>query len=106
VEKVVGVERRQLSWQRGYPESLFRTVKYRSDYPSRPFASKVEACERVASFVDWYNHRHRHSAIKFVAPHQRHSGTANAFCKQRADVYEAARRANQTRWSRHIRCCN
>ena len=27
-----------------YSESLFRTVKYRPDYPSRPFASKDEAC--------------------------------------------------------------
>ena len=55
-------------------------------------------------FVDWYNHRHRHSAIKFVTPHQRHSGTANAICKQRADVYKKARRAYPTGWSRHIRC--
>ena len=58
-----------------YSESLFRTVKYRPDYPSRPFASKDEACEWVAAFVDWYNHRHRHSGIKFVTPHQRHSGS-------------------------------
>ncbi len=36
-----------------YSESLFRTVKYRPDYPSRPFASKAQACEWVASFVDW-----------------------------------------------------
>jgi putative transposase len=87
-----------------YSESLFRTVKYRPDYPSRPFASKDEACEWVALFVDWYNHRHHHSAIKFVTPHQRHSDTANAICKQRAEVYEKARRANPTRWSGAIRC--
>ncbi len=35
-----------------YSESLLRTAKYRSDYPSRPFTSKDEACEWVASFVD------------------------------------------------------
>jgi len=51
-----------------YLESLFRTVKYRPDYPSRPFASKDEACEWVAAFVDWYTYRHRHSGIKFVTP--------------------------------------
>jgi hypothetical protein len=39
-----------------------------------------------------------------VTAHQRHSGTANAICKQRADVYEKARRANPTRWSRSTRC--
>jgi transposase InsO family protein len=87
-----------------YSESLFRTVKYRPDYPSRPFASKDEACEWVAAFVDWYNYRHRHSGIKFVTPHQRHSGAATAICQQRAEVYEKARRANPTRWSRTTRC--
>ena len=87
-----------------YSESLFRTLKYRPDYPSRPFASKDEACEWVALFVDWYNHRHHHSAIKFVTPHQRHSGAAKAICQQRAEVYEAARRANPTRWSQSTRC--
>ncbi len=69
-----------------YSESLFRTVKYRPDCPNRPFASKDEACEWVAAFVDWYNHRHRHSGIKFVTPHQRHRGAATAICKQRDDV--------------------
>ncbi len=87
-----------------YSESLFRTVKYRPDYPSRPFASKDEACEWVAAFVDWYNHRHRHSGIKFVTPHQRHSGAATAICQQRSEVYEGARRANPSRWSRSTRC--
>ena len=87
-----------------YSESLFRTVKYRPDYPSRPFASKDEACEWVCAFVDWYNHRHHHSGIKFVTPHQRHSGAAKAICQQRAEVYEAARQANPTRWSRNTRC--
>ena len=46
-----------------YSESLFRTVKYRPNYPNRPFSSKEEACQWVASFVDWYNHQHRHSGI-------------------------------------------
>ena len=35
-----------------YSESLFRTVKYRPDYPSRPFASVEEACLWVASFAN------------------------------------------------------
>jgi putative transposase len=87
-----------------YSESLFRTVKYRPDHPNRPFASKDEACKWVAAFVDWYNQRHRHSDIKFVTPHQRHSGAATAICKQQTDVYETARKANPTRWSRNTRC--
>jgi transposase InsO family protein len=51
-----------------YSELLFRTVKYRPDYPRKPFASKEQACASIAAFVDWYNHRHRHSSIKFVTP--------------------------------------
>ena len=87
-----------------YSESLFRKVKYRPDYPRKPFATIEQACAWVAGFIDWYNHRHRHSGIKFVTPVQRHSGSAIAICKQRAEVYEKARRAHPTRWSRHIRC--
>jgi transposase InsO family protein len=87
-----------------YSESLFRTTKYRPDYPSRPFNSKAEACEWVAAFVDWYNHRHRHSGIKFVTPHQRHSGAATAICRERAQVYEKARQAHPRRWSQSTRC--
>jgi len=87
-----------------YSESLFRTAKYRPDYPSRPFASKEEACQWVSSFVDWYNHRHRHSGIKFVTPQQRHSGQAVEICRHRAVVYEQARLRHTRRWTRSTRC--
>jgi hypothetical protein len=63
-----------------YSESLFRTAKYRPDYLRRPFARKEEACQWVASFADWCNHRHRHGGIKFATPHQRHSGQAIEIC--------------------------
>jgi putative transposase len=87
-----------------YSESLLRTAKYRPDYPSRPFASREDACQWVAMFVDWYNHRHRHSGIKFVTPQQRHSGQAVEICRNRAVVYEQARQRNPRRWSRSTRC--
>jgi len=35
-----------------YSESLFRTIKYRPDYPHRPFTSKEQACLWVIDFVD------------------------------------------------------
>ena len=87
-----------------FSESLFRTVKYRPDYPRRPFQSVQEACGWVAAFVDWYNHRHRHSGIRFVTPDQRHSGEALAICRHRAQVYEQARQRHPRRWSRSTRC--
>jgi len=37
----------------------------------------------VASFVDWYNLRQRHSGIKFVTPHQRYSAQAVEICRLR-----------------------
>ena len=58
----------------------------------------------MVSFVVWYNHQHRHSGIKFVTPHQRHSEAAKAICQQRTDVYESARRANPTRRRGATRC--
>ncbi len=70
-----------------YSESLFRTAKYRPDYPRRPFASAEEACLWVASFNDWYNHRHRHSGIKIVTPQPQRSGRSvlpAPYCRLRA----------------------
>ena len=87
-----------------YSESLFRTVKYRPDYPRRPFASTEQACTWVAAFVSWYNDRHRHSGIRFVTPSQRHSGEAMAISRHRAHVYEQARQRHPRRWSRNTRC--
>jgi putative transposase len=87
-----------------YSESLFRTVKYRPDYPRKSFTSKDEACQWVASFVDWYNHKHRHSGIKFVTPQQRHCGQAVEISRHRAVVYEQARQRHPRRWSRSTRC--
>lgn len=82
-----------------YSESLFRTVKYRPWYPERPFASLAEARAWVERFVAWYNHEHRHSAIRFVTPHQRHVGEETALLDKRDAVYRAARVRHPRRWS-------
>ncbi|WP_254940903.1 hypothetical protein [Cyanobium sp. Morenito 9A2] len=83
---------------------MFRTIKYWPDYPNRPFASKGELCEWVATFVECCNHQHRHSSIKFETPHQRQSGHAVEICRQRAHIYEKARKKHPRRWSRSSRC--
>lgn len=57
-----------------YSESLFRTTKYRPDYPIYGFADLTAAREWMLKFVTWYNTEHRHSAIKFVTPAERHNG--------------------------------
>jgi len=80
-------------------EAAFRTMKYRPDYPSMPFASVEAATAWVDRFIDWYNNRHLHSSISFVTPQQRHSGTDTPVLKARSVVYEAARRRHPNRWS-------
>ncbi len=77
-----------------YSESPFRTAKYRPAYPRRPFASKDEASQWVASFANWYNHRHRHSGMKFVPPHQRNSVQATETVV--TALWSTRRRASET----------
>ncbi len=86
-----------------YSEALFRTVKYRPEYPSGPFGSVDDAREWVAAFVEWYNREHRHSAIRFVTPEQRHRGEEREILEKRREVYERARRRHPERWAKEIR---
>lgn len=86
-----------------YAEALFRTCKYRPDYPRKAFASLEEARAWTQRFVGWYNHEHKHSGLKFVTPAQRHSGVATAVLAQREAVYAQAKARNPQRWSRSTR---
>ncbi len=54
-----------------YSEALFRTCKYRPDFPERGFPTLDDARSWVYHFVYWYNEVHRHSGIRFVTPAQR-----------------------------------
>lgn len=82
-----------------YSESLFKTLKYRPDYPTKPFADLADARGWVEGFVDWYNTEHRHSAIRFVTPNERHANLDATILGQRKAVYEAARARHPQRWS-------
>lgn len=82
-----------------YSEALFKTLKYRPGYPATPFTNLNHARRWVAGFVDWYNHQHRHSAIQFVTPHQRHTRQDTVLLKRRKAVYEAAKKQRPERWS-------
>jgi putative transposase len=82
-----------------FSESLFRTLKYCPLYPTKPFASLDAAREWVTTFIQWYNHEHLHSGIRFTTPASRHSGTDTAILDNRARVYHAAQRTHPTRWS-------
>ena len=55
-------------------ESLFRTAKYRPEFPVKGFANPYEARIGAAGFVRWYNFEHRHKGIRYISPSQRHAG--------------------------------
>lgn len=86
-----------------YSESLFRTLKYRPEYPEKAFEKLSEARTWVQGFVSWYNHEHLHSAIKFVTPEQRHAGKDKAILAKRKQVYQQAQLSHPERWSGNIR---
>jgi transposase InsO family protein len=100
---VASFSRPRVSNDNPYAEALFRTCKYRPDYPRKAFASVDAARAWTQRFVRWYNHEHKHSGLKFVTPAQRHNGVAAAVLAQRDAVYAQAKAGNPHRWSRSTR---
>jgi transposase InsO family protein len=89
-----------------YSESLFRTMKYRPEYPSRPFDNIEQAQAWVDEFVFWYNTQHLHSSIRYVTPDDRHYGREDHILAKRKKVYAKARSQYPNRWSKNIRDWN
>lgn len=89
-----------------FSESLFKTLKYCPEYPSKPFSSLLEARDWVDKFVNWYNNEHLHSGIKFVTSASRHNGEDEKILSFRKKVYEDAKAKRPDRWSKEIRNWN
>jgi putative transposase len=87
-----------------YIEALFRTAKYRPEFPAKGFENLDAARAWADSFVRWYNLEHRHSGIRYVSPAQRHAGEDRVILAARHELYMKARETNPARWSRHT--CN
>lgn len=81
-----------------YIESFFRTLKYAPKYPGR-FSDLTDARRFMAEFVEWYNHGHQHSGIRYVTPAQRHVGDDVAILQKRKAVYERAKAEHPERWN-------
>jgi putative transposase len=86
-----------------YAESIFRTCKYRPNYPSDGFLSINTARAWVKEFTEWYNNEHRHSGLNFLTPSQRHNGHSEEVFANRRCVYEEAKDKHPERWSRSTR---
>jgi hypothetical protein len=82
-----------------FVESLFRTAKYRPEFPAAGFAGLDQARAWAAEFVHWYNFEHHHSGIRYVSPADRHAGRDTEILAARHVVYTQAKAANPARWS-------
>lgn len=60
--------RPRVSDDNAYAEALFRTAKYRPEFPAEGFEDLDAARTWAAAFVHWYNVEHRHSGIRYVTP--------------------------------------
>jgi transposase InsO family protein len=86
-----------------YSEALFRTLKHTPAYPRLPFTGIDSARHWVVQFVEWYNREHRHSAIRYVTPDERHYGREHDILARRHQLYQRARRSWPQRWTRNTR---
>ena len=95
--------RPRVSDDNAFAEALFRTAKYRPEFPLKGFADLTAARQWAMQFVQWYNHEHRHSGIRYVTPAQRHAGRDRHLLEARHAVYQSARQRNPRRWSGNTR---
>ena len=87
-----------------YSEALFRTAKYHPSFPMLDkFGAILDARQWSEKFVCWYNNEHLHSALKFVTPHQRHTGLDKEIRAKRHQVYQLAKEQQPKRWSGNTR---
>jgi hypothetical protein len=81
-----------------YSEAWFKTLKFAPTFPER-FGSLADAKTFMASFVDSYNHDHRHSRIGLNTPADVHYGLAEAKAIERVSTLDAARARFPARFS-------
>jgi hypothetical protein len=72
-------------------------------YPTGGFANLTAARMWVNHFTGWYNTKHRHSAIRFVTPSERHAGADTALLAKRHALYQSAQARHPGRWSGQTR---
>lgn len=93
----VSHNRPRVSNDNPFIESLFKTMKYRINYPDR-FKDLSHAREWMAAFVHWYNTEHLHSALGHVTPEQMRTGAAEAIFARRNEAMRQAQMTYPERW--------
>lgn len=84
-----------------FSEAWFKTLKFAPVFPER-FGSVGEARDFMATFVDGYNHNHRHTGIGLNTPADVHYGLAAGKAIERSATLAAARAQNPERFSTTI----
>ncbi len=82
-----------------YSEAHFKTLKYRPEFPRR-FENIEGARAFCRTFIDWYNHQHRHSGIGLMTPAAVHHGRAQELHDQRQRILTDAYAATPERFVR------
>lgn len=86
-----------------FSESLFKTLKYTKDFPTKGFSSIDNARKWVHKFVNLYNTEFLHSGIKYITPYHRHYGLDIEILAKRDNVYKNAQFKKPERWSKNTR---
>jgi len=80
-----------------YSEAQFKTLKYCPSFPEC-FGSIADARAFCETFLNYYNHDHRHSGVGYHTPASVHYGTAVEVRAQRAETLEVAYADNPARF--------
>ena len=80
-----------------FSEAMFKTLKYRPEFPER-FGSPEDAIGFGRSFFPWYNTEHRHAGIGYLTPEVVHYGQAAEVLAARAATMCRAYEANPSRF--------
>ncbi len=101
--KGLGVEqtygRPRVSNDNPISESLFKTLKYYHEFPSR-FGSFEDAEAYCQHFFAYYNNEHFHSSLALMTPRMVHYGHAPEVSRKRQLVLDASFRAHPERYVR------
>jgi transposase InsO family protein len=84
-----------------YSEAWFKTLKFAPVFPER-FGSLADARRLMNTFVEGYNHTHRHTGIGLNTPADVHYGLAADKALERAATRAAARARNPERFSTNL----
>jgi putative transposase len=82
-----------------FSEGLFKTLKYRPDFPDR-FGSQEHARTHCQPLFHWYNEEHYHSSLALLTPSDIHHGRGAEILAARDLVLAGAFAANPERFVR------